>query len=167
MKPLPPMTIQFKEKGKVVTIKADRCSGEIPAGSNTYYCCFYWQGAQVARVPRTRLVLDDKAYSKLFGRPWIEKLRQVNEIYLSEYDNWETEIGGYPEDTDTIYMVNHDSHMWVIIAGTGRKNARAILHVMNNEEFTRKGEYQTALKKLFPGKKISMQKMVYTTVEIT
>jgi hypothetical protein len=170
MKPLRPITIKFREgkvlkHSRVVSIKADRCGGVIPAGSSTFYCEFYWQGAKIATVPRSRLVPDDKAYKKLYGRPWIEELRNADKIVLSDYRDWETEIGGYPDDTNTIWRVNYDQHTWVIFAGTG-KTSRVILHVMNNDEVTRKGNYK-AVKKLFPGKKVFMLQTTVTSVEIT
>jgi len=153
---------------RVMAVKADSCSGEVPAGSNTSYCLFYLKGVQVARVAKSRLLPGYyDVYTKLFGRPWLQRLKEAKRIFLSEYRDWDSEIGGYPEDTDTIWMVNYDKHTWVISAGAGTKKARYILHVMNNDEITRRGDYKTALKKLFPGKKISVMQQTVTAVDIT
>ena len=107
-----------------------------------------------------------KVYQKLFGRPWLQTIKDAKRIVLSEYRDYDNYIGGLPEDTDTVWQVNHDSHTWVIVAGTNTKNQRAILHIMNNDEVTRRGELVEALKKLFPGKKISMLQTTVTEVEL-
>jgi len=161
---LKPVTIKYRDgHNKIVTVKADSCSGEIPAYSNTYYCLFYRDGSNtnVARVAKNRLLPGYyKVYQKLFGRPWLAKLQAMDKIALSEYRDWENEISGYPQDTETIWSINyHRSEMWVIQCPD-----RCILHVMNNEEITRKGEPREALKKLFPGKKVHL--LVPTTVAV-
>lgn len=155
-----PVTIKYRDgKHQTVSVKADSCSGEIPAYSDTYYCIFYLDKKQVARVAKSRLLPGYyKEYQRLFGRPWLEKIVNATEIHLTYFDNWESEIGGYLDDTERIWMVNHDSHTWVIEC-----NDRAILHIMNNDEQTFKGEFKTALKGLFPDKKI---KVYYPTVKV-
>ena len=161
-----PATIKYREGKRVVTIKADSCHGDIPAGSDTYYCVFSMGGNQVARVPRKRLLPGyDKAYERLFGRPWLDKVRSAERIVLSEYRDYDTRLGGLPEDTDSVWMVNHDSHTWVIVAGEG-STSRAILHVMNNDEVTRRGESREAIKRLFPGKKVALLQPTVTAVEL-
>ena len=168
-----PVTIKYRDgHNKIVTIKATSCSGEIPAHSNTYYCLFYLgdepygngmsrRPKQIARVAQSRLLPGYyEVYQKLFGRPWLAKLQAMDKIALSEYRDWENEISGYPQDTETIWSINyHRSEMWVIQCPD-----RCILHVMNNEEVTRKGAPREALKKLFPGKKVHL--LVPTTVAV-
>lgn len=162
-----PVTIKYRDgHNKIVTVKADSCSGEIPAYSNTYYCLFYRNGvtANVAKVAKNRLLPGYfKVYQKLFGRPWLKKLHDMGDkITLSEYRNWENEIDGYPDDTQTIWQINlNRNEMWVIQCPD-----RCILHVMNNEEVTRKGESRVALKKLFPDKKVHMLVPMTLAVEL-
>ena len=164
-----PVTIKYRDgKQNVVSIKADSCSGVYPAGSHTFYCEFYLHAKHIAKVAESRLLPGyKKVYQKLFGRPWLLQIKEAQRIVLSEYRDYDQYIGGLPEDTDTVWQVNHDSHTWVIMAGTGTKNVRSILHVMNNDEITRRGDYKTALKKLFPGKKISVMQQTVTSVDIT
>ena len=151
---------------KVQSLRATDCYGELPAGSNTIYWVFTLKNGERQRVAKSRLLpgYDAKA-SLLYGRPWLVKIKNATSIILSECRDWQTEIGGYPKDTNTIWQINYDHHTWVIMAGSGKKS-RAILHIMNNPEITRRGDYKTALKKLFPGKKISLLQETITSVEI-
>lgn len=161
--------IKYRDgRQKVASLRATDCYGQLPAGSNTMYWVFTLKNGERQSVAKSRLLpgYDAKA-SRLYGRPWIEKLKKAEKIFLSTYENWETEIGGFPTDTDTIWQVNYDKHMWVIVAGSGTKKARAILHVMNNDEITRRGDSNAALRKLFPGKKLFVLQQTTTTVEIT
>ena len=148
-----PVTIKYRDgKHQTVTIKADRCSGEVPAYSNTYYCIFYLKGTQVARVAQSRLLPGYyKKYSQLFGRPWLEKITNATEIRLMPFDDGDEKIGGYPNDTERVWTVNDDEHTWVIECAKC-----AILHVMNNDDQTFKGDFKTALKRMFPNKKVTL-----------
>ena len=161
-----PVEIKYRDgKWKRTSVMADRCSGEVPAGSNTFYCIFYLDGKQVARVPENRL--DDKAvYSKLFGRPWLQRFLDLPEkVTLSEYYNWEQELD-VPDDTDYVYQINHVGDMFVYIAGC-RETARAVLHIMNNEDVTvyNINRYQ-AIKALFPDKKVTVMEPSVRAVEL-
>jgi hypothetical protein len=160
------VTIKYRDGKKVATVKADSCHGEIPAYSNTYYCVFSLNGQQVARVPRSRLLPKyAKAYEKLFGRPWLDKIRNAERIVLHEYRDWYVRLGGLPDDTVTVWGVNCSSAYWVIVAGSGTK-ARAVLHVPNNPEVVRRGDARTAIKNLFPGKKVSLLQPTTVAVEL-
>src|SRR5208337_2500318 len=163
-------------KNKVVTIKADSCSGEIPAYSNTYYCIFCLgyeddgtlrRPKQVARVAKSRLLPGYyEVYQKLFGRPWLDKVRKADKIVLSEYRDYESRLSGWPDDTVSVWEVNYSDDMWVIVAGD-KKKTRAILHIMNNPEITRRGKTgQEAIRKLFPGKKVFLLEPTTVTVEL-
>jgi len=163
-----PMTIKYREGRKTVTIKADSCSGEIPAYSNIYHCNFYDKSKkQIASVPEKNLLPGYyEAYKKLFGRPWMAKIRTAPKIALNEYHGWEDRLSGYPKDTITIWMVNYDQNTWVIVAGDF-KTTRAILHVMNNPEITKRGvTAQEAIKKLFPGKEVHLLVPTTTLVKL-
>jgi hypothetical protein len=147
------VTIKYRDgKQQIASIRADECSGELPAYSNTYYCLFYRNGKQIARVAKSRLLPGyDKVYEKLFGRRWLEEVQNAKEIVLSVYDDWQSEIGGYPKDTEEIWSVNGSARNWVIEC-----SGRSVLHIMNNDEIARKGAFKEALAKLFPGKKIKI-----------
>lgn len=155
-----PVTIKYRDgKQKIVSLLADRCSGQIPAHSDTYYCLFYLEGAEVGRVAKSRLLPGYyEEYLRLYGRPWLKMVADLTEIHLTAFDNWESEIGGYPDNTERIWVVNNDHKTWVIEC-----EDRSILHITNNDEQTFKGEFKTALKMLFPDKKI---KVYYPTVQI-
>lgn len=162
-----PLEIKYRggSDQKVMSVMANGCSGEYAQGVSS--AIFYLDGKQVLKIAESRLTPEaKKTYTKLFGRPWLQRLADAKDIYLSEYDNWSNDIGGYPDDTDTILMVNHEHETWVLVCGTGTKNERVILHVLNNPEKTRRGKFVDAVKKLFPGKKIRMQKVEYSTVEL-
>jgi hypothetical protein len=147
----------FDETNRKVTIRADRCSGEIPAHSSTFYCLFYRAGKQVARVAKSQLLPGYyRVYEKLFGRPWLEAVMKTEHITLTEYD--ENLLDGLPEDYERVWAVNSSLRNWVIECP-----GRSILHILNNEEIARKGTFKEALLKLFPGKKI---KIYYPTVRI-
>jgi hypothetical protein len=158
-----PVTIKYRDgEQRVASVRADRCSGEIPAYSDTFYCIFYRKGLEVARVAKSRLLPGYyKVWEKLFGRPWLEKVRSAEKILLSKYRDWEDEIEGYPKDTVQVWAVNYDKHTWVIMCEN-----RCILHIMNNDEVTRRGKPREAIKKLFPGKKVTMLQTTVTEVEL-
>jgi hypothetical protein len=154
-----PLTIKYRQGGKTVSIQADSSSGEIPAGSNTYYCLFYLNKVQVARVKRDQLLKHSKErYEELFGRPWLKAITEAPSISLTEFQDWENEIGGYPTDAEQIWSINGSKYNWVI-----QGEDWATLHVVNNEEVTEKGSFSDTLKKLFPDKKI---KVYYPTVRV-
>jgi len=171
-----PVMIKYRDGNKTVTIKADSCSGEIPAYSNTYFCHFYLgdepygngrrRSKEIARVAESNLLPGYKeVYKKLFGRPWMAKIRAYKTIMLSEYHDWENRLDGLPNDAISVWMVNYDMHTWVIVAGDKEKS-RAILHVMNNAEVTKRGEAKEAIKKLFPGKEVRLVVPTTTTVKL-
>lgn len=159
--------IKYRDgRQKVQSLRATDCYGVLPAGSSTIYWVFTLKNGERKQVAKSRLLpgYDAKA-SLLYGRPWLSKIKNADRIVLSEYRDWESNIGGYPADSNTIWRINYDDHTWVIIAGSGKKS-RAILHIMNNPEITRRGDYKTALKKLFPGKKISVLQETITSIDI-
>jgi len=157
-----PVTIKYRDgKHQTVTVEADRCSGEVPAHSDTYYCIFYLEGKQVARVAQSRLLPGYyREYQRLFGRPWLEKIANAPEIRLTPYDNWEVEIG-HPDDTEQVWMVNDDMHTWVIECAQ-----RVILHIMNNDDQVVNGDFKVALKALFAGKKVALHYPAVNLVEL-
>lgn len=151
------VTIKYRDGKQTVSVRADSCSGEIPAYSNTFYCLFYRNGQQIARVAKSRLLPGyDKVYQKLFGRPNLKRVHGAEEIRLTRYD--ETHLGGLPQDYVRVWAINGSERDWVIECSD-----RTILHIMNNDEITRKGTFKKALMKLFPGKKI---KVYYPTVHV-
>ena len=160
-----PVEIKYRDgKWKDASVMADRCSGEIPAGSHTYYCVFYLDGKQVARVPENRL-RDKEVYKKLLGRPWLQRLQALDKITLTEWDNWQYEFS-MDDDTDYVYRINHEQDMFVFVAGC-RETARAVLHVMNNEDVVvyNIDRYQ-AIKALFPDKKVTVMEPTVRAVEL-
>lgn len=164
-----PVTIKYRDsKGNVLTVKATSCSGEVPAGSNQFYCNFYMEQpgetrpAFVAKVWEKRLLPGYlEIYHKLFGRPWKQKLRDMDKITLSEYRDWENELS-YPKDTEQVWQINYQrGDMWVV-----QCTDRTILHVMNNKDVVRRGKFEDAIKKLFSGKKIRLMIPTTTVVEL-
>ena len=160
--------VEIKYRGgqqKVMSVMANGCSGEYAQGVSS--AIFYLDGKQVLKIAESRLLPGmKKVYTKLFGRPWLQRIADAKAIHLSRFDDWSSALGGYPDDTDTVYMVNYEHETWVLVCGTDTKNERAILHVMNNSEKTRRGKFADAVKKLFPGKKVTMEKHTVETIEL-
>jgi len=148
--------IKYKDsKGIVRLLRADSCSG-VSYGGGPYYCCFYLKGKKIAEILEGKLLPGYiEVYKKLFGRPWREELKNFESIQLFEYDDIDNSRVNPAAENETAYRINHDPDMYVI----RRKNS-CTLHVLNNEPITRRGDYKTALKKLFPGKPISIFRMV-------
>jgi|ERR1035437_3084562 hypothetical protein len=151
------MSVEFKYRdghNKTATIRADSCNGLY--SNNTSYEEFYLKGEKIAQVATIRLLpgYKEKA-SRLYAKPWRDKLKAYKSIYLHERDS--NEFGGLPDDVERVWGVNGSRETWVIECET-----RSILHIMNNPEVSKKGTFQEALKKLFPGKSI---KIYYPTVK--
>ena len=164
-----PITFKYRQGKDIKTIKADSCYGEFPAHSNTYYCNFLLNNVKVARVPESRLLPGFKRkYDKLYGRPWLEDLAALKEITLSAYENWSHELRGYPDDTSMIWSIDYRRDWWVIVAGDPNKNkVRAILHIPNNPEITRRGSNtMIAIKRLFPKQKVVLMQPTITEIEL-
>jgi hypothetical protein len=140
---------------QVVSLRADRCSGLFT--QNISYEEFYWKGKKVAQVATVRLLpgYKEKA-SRLYAKPWRDKLKALKEIHLHERDT--NDYGGLPKDAERVWGVNGDRDTWVIECAK-----RSILHIMNNPEVARRGAFKEALKKLFPRKSI---KIYYPTVRV-
>jgi hypothetical protein len=155
------VTIKYRDgHNKIVSLRADRCSGVIPAYSNTYYWEFYLNGKHVGRVAESRLQPGYKAKaSRLYAKPWRDRLAAYTDIRLHERDY--NDFDGLPKDAERIWGVNGDRDTWVIEC-----EDRAILHIMNNPEVSKRGEFKAALKKLFPKKPIKVYYPTVTVVEV-
>lgn len=149
-----PMSIQYRDgKGKMITIKADSVHGDVPAGSSTLYWVYSLKGKQVARVSERHLSTEEiNKTKKLYGRPWLQRFNELKAIDLYRYNDWELDLDGYPDNTEQVWEISELSkrEYWLIECSD-----RIILHIMNNDERTVKGEFEAALKKMFPGKPIA------------
>ncbi len=147
---------KFFKNGKVVTVRADGTGLELPAGSSTWYQCFYLDTGNaklqvtVARVPVKDLLPGyEKKAKRLYAKHWKDKVAALDKISLWRAHS--EDFGGLPKDAvDVWYFGARDS--WVI-----QCEGRAILHVMNNPEYARKGKtFAAALRKLFPRQPITI-----------
>jgi len=149
-----------KKKG-VQVIQADHCSGETPAGSNTFYWLFYLgrnsagQRQQVARVAERKFsAAQKKAINQLYGWTWMEKIVNAPELRLQVWHNYDDYLENIPEETEQVWKINNLQGTWLL------QNPTSItLHVMNNEDTTMEGsDFKNTLCKLWPDKIIHIDK---------
>ena len=115
------MSVEFKYRdghNRVVSLRADRCNGLHTYG--TSYEEFYLKGKKVGQVAESRLLpgYKEKA-SRLYAKPWRDKLKAYTEINLHERDF--NLYGGLPKDAERIWGVNGDR-------GLGQRDRRYQTH---------------------------------------
>ena len=91
--------------------------------------------------------LDDEWHKK----PYRDELANLAEITLYERDR--NDFDGLPSSTEYVWEIDSvTSHSWIIELTDG-----VVLHVLNNPEVTIRGTtFARAMRKLFPGKKITV-----------
>lgn len=156
------MLIPYKTKDKQIKlVKADSCSGLYTKGVS--YLIFYYKKKEVLKILESKALPGVREqHQRLFGKPWRDKLKDLKSINLYERDIHE--LGGLPKDTErvwSIYELASDGY-WVIEQSSG-----ATFHMINHKEKHVKADsFPEALRKLFPGKKISVDYPTVKTVEV-
>jgi len=154
---------KYRKDGKVVTVRADGTGMELPAYSDTWYRNFTINTGQVEgcaaghckqkTVGRCK-VSDllpgyDKKAKRLYGKHWMDKVTSQKKISLWRAHS--EDFGGLPKDAEDVWYLGARD-CWVI-----QCRGRAILHVMNNPERSRRGRtFAEALRKLFPKQAIEI-----------
>lgn len=147
---------KYRKDGKVVTVRADGTGLELPAGSSTWYQCLYINAGQVnAQKTVARCKVADllpgyaEKAKRLYSKHWMDKVRALDKISLWRAHS--EDFGGLPKDAvDVWYFGARDS--WVIEC-----DGRAILHVMNNPERSKRGRtFAACLRRLFPHQPITV-----------
>jgi hypothetical protein len=177
-----PITIKYRGAGqKVMSLRADHVTGHSSGNGPTYWdFTLGYDGIPlrfpegglipdsviagasrgkrklVGSVPESRLLPGElKKVMKLYGRPWLERVMNSDSICLTDTDS--AGFGRLPLDTTAVWTINHPGS-WVIERESG-----ASLHIMNNDEVFKRGKtFAEALKKLFPGKKITIHRPTIT-----
>lgn len=159
------------DKNCVRVIRADYCSGIIPAHSRTFYWKFcrgrddQGKRIEVASVPKKSLMPGvEKVVESLYGRPWLRQVFDAEKIVLRAHPDWLDAIRDLPEDAQQVWSIDgtSDSDVWLIEC-----QGRVILHVLNNDEITKKAEtFEEALTKLFPDQPIEIRRVI-SHIEVT
>ena len=147
-----------------MTVRADGTGLELPAYSNTWYRTFTINTGQVegcasgrckqrtvGRCPVSRLLpgYEEKA-KRLYRKPWMDRVTSLEQVSLWRAHS--EDFGGLPDDAVDVWYFNGGRDNWVI-----QCKGRAVLHVFNNPERSRRGKkFADALRKLFPGKTIEI-----------
>jgi hypothetical protein len=148
---------KYRKDGKVVTVRADGTGLELPAYSNTWYRTFTINSGQydkqktVGRCKVSALLpgYEEKA-KRLYRKPWMDRVSSLEKVSLWRAHS--EDFGGLPDDAQDVWYFNGGRDNWII-----QCKGRAVLHVFNNPERSKRGKtFAEALKKLFPGKQITI-----------
>lgn len=166
-----PVTIRFRgAKWKPQSLRADHVTGHRDGGNKPFYWDFtlgydgipqiYLEGGQIKGLEKGRRkavgsVTESRLFpgelekvNRLYGHPDLEKV--VNATCIGLHSAYENEFVGLPHDTVAVWRINGSHDNWIIEHESG-----ATLHVMNNDEIcVQASTFQGALRKLFPDKKI-------------
>lgn len=139
-------------------VMADSCTGNYLNGIMSWH--FITPDKTRVIVPELAIHKKYKDKSNLYGvnylyqRYYLRRLISSPEITLRYYPNFENELSRLPENTNQVWEINY-ADSWII-----ETTDDVILHVGGGGEFLEEGDFNTALKKMFPKNKVKIIRTV-------